>query len=46
MPLGPNWQRQPQIMNAIFFRRYNIDLNSENENFDRWKIDPNQNRDK
>ena len=46
MPVGPNWQRQPLIMNGMFFSRYHIDFNSENGNFDRRKIDPNQNRDK
>ena len=26
MPVGPKWQRQPQIMNGIFFSRNIIDL--------------------
>ena len=39
MPVGPNWQRQPQIMNGMFSRRYHIDFNSENGNFNRRSID-------
>ena len=46
MPVGPDWQRQPQIMNGIFFSRYHMDFDSENGNFDCRKIYPNQNRGK
>ena len=45
MPVGPKWQRQPQIMNGIFFSRNHIDFNSENGNFDCRKIDLNENCD-